>query len=336
MAVYYSINDFSKEKWQGSEDIIEGICPVGITLFFAKQKSGKSLLARSLAIAFCNHEDEFLSYKINGNKNLIYFALDDSEKTLHNRFDDLNGFNNFFLVTPNCFAEAKRYYPVHTNAACFDMIVDKIIQKHGPVSLVIVDTLEKIRESDSIRNYAKEVEEISFHKQRAEQQGYNLFFVHHSTQYSNGDPFQNYYGSNGLGAEVDVVIAMLDTDSSEIQRLLINGNNLANAEILVSRDRDLRYHIEDLSNSEIIEDRPHKAYLEIIKFFTRQANNDENRKYEWNGQYQDLITELDLDVDPRSLGKILNKYAKALNEFHITYQTKRKKDGVHLFIKIER
>ena len=336
MTLYYTIEEFSQLPENNSSDVVEGIFPVGITLLFATQKTGKSLLSRDIAINLSNNSGDIFGFHIHRSGNIVYFALDDSKKTLHSRFDSLVHLDKCFIVTNDCLEEAEVVSCAYTKVGYMNTIVEEIIRNHGEVSMVIIDTFEKIRKKDNCRDYSSEVEELHFLKNHAEKHSYNLLLVHHATKYSNGDPMSQAYGSNGLLAEVDVIIRMDRTEDSDVQRLTIRGNTLADHEILIRRNEDFTYTLVNSEYPDLIIDAPEKAYVQIIKYFTRKSQEAENGQYTWSGEYQDFIADLDLDIDPRGLGKLLHKYEKAFLDSHITYEIKRKTSGMFATISIAR
>lgn len=333
---FYNGKEFSNLKSEQKEDIIEGICPVGLTLLFGPEKVGKSLLTRSLIVSLCNDSTHFLQYPILRKGNIVYFALDDSENTLHARFDCFSKFDNYYIVTSRTFLECQKYGGQYSKIGYIFSIIDSIINKKGPVTLVVVDTLEKVRNSYSKRDYAHEVEDLNILKCKAEEIGANFLLVHHATKSNNIDPLQNYYGSKGLGAEVDVLISITNTSDQNVQSLQITGNNIQKKEILISRNAELEYSIENMNREDLLQNIPEKALIQLVKYFTKKAQLSINGKYKWKGQYADLITEADLDIAPKSVGKLLQNNEKQLSECHISFKISRKNYGLVVEIIVDR
>lgn len=333
---YYSLDAYSKLSNYQQNDIIQGICPVGLTLLFGPEKVGKSLLVRSLSLSVNDGSQTFLDYSILRKGNVVYFALDDSETTLHNRFDEFSNDSNFYVITSKCFMEAQRYGTQYSKIGYIFQILDSIIQNEGPVVLVIIDTLEKIRDVDSKRDYAHEVEDLNVLKIKAEEIGVNILLVHHSTKNNKLDPLQNYYGSKGIGAEVDVLISINNTTDPKIQSLMVTGNNLAKKEILISKNTDLKYQIENMNREDLIQDVPEKALIQLIKFCTKNAQSSPSRKYHWTGMFSDLITDADLDIPPKNVSRLLKDNEKQLSECHISFSLCRKKFGMVATLDIDR
>lgn len=333
---YYTIEKYSRQKSNCKEDIIKGICPVGLTLLFGPEKVGKSLLIRSLTMSLCDGSSDFLKYPIIRKGNVVYFALDDSETTLHTRLDPFKDFQNYFIVTSKNFIDCQKYGGYYSKIGYIFSILDNIIHNEGPVVLVVVDTFEKIRNTESKRDYAHEVEDLNILKCKAEEIGANFILVHHSTKSTNVDPLQNYYGSKGVGAEVDVLMSINNTTESNIQSLLITGNNIPKREILISKNKNLQYQIENMNREDLIQSIPEKALIQLIKFFTRKAQASADRKYTWQGLYSDLIADADLDIAPKSIGRLLRDNVKQLTECHITFKITRKNYGMVVEIVVDR
>ena len=336
MALYFSLEEFKNQKSDNIQDIIEGICPVGVTLLHATQKTGKSLLTRTLMNSVCENKTDVFGYKINKKNNCLYFALDDSESTLHRRYDELSSLNNCYIVPKKIFNNYKKHSGEFTKIGYFNYIIENFIKDKGKLSLVIVDTFEKIRNPNSLRDYATEVEEVSLLKSKAEELGYNLFLIHHSNKSKDSDnsnPLEGYYGSNGIGAEVDVIMKLRNTSDKNIRSLFIGGNNVKESEVLLSMNQNLFFEESKIDKSDLLlDDFPEKTFIQIIKYFTREAHKKENKKLNWTGSYADLVTYANLDLNPSSVGKFLKKYKKGFEANQIKYNIKRGNKGMILTV----
>ena len=334
--LFYTAKEFSQINTESTEDIVDGICPVGLTLLFGPEKSGKSLLARQLAKSVSEGDGDFLNHKVKIKGNVVYFSLDDSMKTIHSRFDRFDHYDNFFIITPHNFNEAQRYGKEYTLIGYVFMILDEIREKYGRISYVVIDTLEKVRKNIEKRDYASEVKELNVMKQKAEEMGSNFTLVHHSTKNTKNDPIYNYYGSKGVGAEVDVLISLTNTDDKNIQSICIAGNNIPREELLVSKNEQFQFQIENINREELLSDETEKSCLKVIKYLTEHAKNSPTKKYHWEGMFSDLITEMDLDITPKKINRMFSGHASDFESSRITFNIKRKKQGMNVFLNIDR
>lgn len=315
-----------------TEDIVQDIAPIGTTMLYATMKQGKSLLGLSEALSVANtNVDTWLDLKIK-NGNVLYFGLDDSDKVLNERLNKYcDNLPNFYVVNSKTYREYCSTLNGMSNGNKFNTIVNDFISQHGSVSLVIADTFEKIRFNKD-RTYNSEVEEVSILKQNAQYYRYNLLLIHHATKFKDGNLFEFFYGSNGLGAEVDVLMTLQDSGDSDYQYLYARGNAFEDKKLLIHRSDDLKYELASINEADLVEDFPDKSYLKILKYFTKQRNTiiDNSECFTYQGEYQDFIQTLDLDIDSRGLGKLLKKYEQRLNEQHIYFNTKHLRNGMHL------
>lgn len=336
---FKTAKEFANEIPLYTDDIIKDICPVGVTLLYASMKQGKSLLAISAAKSVAAGEEKWLDFPIITGGMVLYFGLDDTNQELHKRLNQYADIENFYIVTKEMYKQycAHPYLNGMDDQVKFNCIVNDFISQYGHVSLVVADTFEKIRNTYSSRDYANEVKEVSILKNNAESKGYNLFLVHHSKKDENHNDFGAFYGSNGLGAEVSVMLHLTESSNSDYQILKSRGNNSEDTSILVERRPDLTYASVPIEEADLIEDNPDKEYIKIVKYFTKQTWIEKNDNYyKYRGEYQDFITLLDLEIDPRNLGKLLKKYQEAFEEQHITYSVQKSNSKLYLEMVIDR
>ena len=82
--------------------------------------------------------------------------------------------------------------------------------------------------------------------------------------------------------------------------------------------------IETMNREDLIQDVPEKALIQLIKFCTKNAQSSPYRKFHWVGMFPDLITEADLDIPPKNVGRLLKDNEKQLLECHISFSICRR------------
>ena len=82
-----------------------------------------------------------------------------------------------------------------------DEQLEKFVREHSDTKLIIVDTLQKVREalSDSY-SYSSDYEVIGKLKQFADRHGVCVLIVHHTRKQPAGDSFEMISGTTGLRA----------------------------------------------------------------------------------------------------------------------------------------
>ena len=85
-----------------------------------------------------------------------------------------------------------------------DEQLEKIVREHRDTKLIIVDTLQKLREmmSDNY-SYSSDYEVIGKLKQFADRHGICILIVHHTRKQPTGDSFEKISGTTGLSGCAD-------------------------------------------------------------------------------------------------------------------------------------
>lgn len=301
-------------KMDNKEDIVEGICPVGITLLYAQQKTGKSFVALDLAVSVASKKN-WLKYNIAKNGNVLYLAFDDTKRTIVNRFEK-HSLKRLKIATYDKYIEVikTKEFNGYNSMGKLNHFIELFIKKYGQVSMVVVDTFQKTRGNITEISYSSEVLELNTLKMQSQKYGYNILLVHHEKKGNNdNNVFQSSYGTNGLGAESDVLIRLgrINMTSKTVD---ITGNNIPTERYVITQDNNGSFTLSE-DKDDLIPDNPDKTYLSVIKFMYNSLNN--KKSFEWKGSAQELVATLDLDIDPRRLGRILTIYEKDLEENNI-------------------
>lgn len=90
-----------------------------------------------------------------------------------------------------------------------DEQLEKSVREHGDTKLIIVDTLQKVREmvSDNY-SYSSDYEVIGKLKQFADRHGVCSLIVHHTRKQPAGDSFEKISGTTGLSGCADGALIM--------------------------------------------------------------------------------------------------------------------------------
>ena len=90
-----------------------------------------------------------------------------------------------------------------------DEQLEKFVREHSDTKLIIVDTLQKVREavSDSY-SYSSDYEVIGKLKQFADRYGICILIVHHTRKQPAGDSFEKISGTTGLSGCADGALIM--------------------------------------------------------------------------------------------------------------------------------
>lgn len=310
-------------------DPIEGICPPGLTLLYAQPNCGKSYLGLTIARAMVAGEKEIFGFKINRHTPVIYFSLDDTSKTLKERIEDLGlgDHDNFIIVDENDFSMVENVMEFDGIDGCIVnfTVREAAKQKESTPGLIIVDTWEKIRTTKD-HDYSSEVEELAPLKRRAEQIGYNVLLIHHANKYgrTKNNKFADYYGSNGVAGETNVMMKLELIPDTSVYLLSIEGNSYrGKPELHLVRDDDGSFKICPEEEVNLIPEVPEKDFSKIRRFMILNARKEASNKFSYVSDYGQFCVDADLECSNVGLGKLLKKYRPAFAEDGITFWTER-------------
>ena len=174
--------------------IIDGLLYPGTYLFVGAPKVGKSFLMAQLAYHVSTGK-ELWENEVRQGK-VLYLALEDDysrlQKRLYRMFGTDGTDNLYFSVSAK-----------NLNGGLFEQL-EKFISENPDTRLIIIDTLQKVRESATEKySYASDYEVIAQLKNFSDRYGICLLLVHHTRKQSSDDKFDMISGTNGLLGAAD-------------------------------------------------------------------------------------------------------------------------------------
>ena len=184
-----SMNELYENVYQSRPYIIDGLLCMGTYLFVGAPKVGKSFLMAQLAY----HVSMGLplwNYQVHKGI-VLYLALEDDYSRLQERLFRMFGING----TDNLYFAI---YAKQLNSGLEDQL-QKFVREHSDIRLIIIDTLQKIREAGSEKlSYASDYEVVGKLKQFGDRNNLCLLLVHHTRKQQADDKFDMISGTNGL------------------------------------------------------------------------------------------------------------------------------------------
>lgn len=308
-----SMNELYETVYQGRPPVIDGLLYSGTYLFAGAPKVGKSFFMAQLAYHISTGQ-KLWDYNVHQGT-VLYLALEDDYQRLQERMSRMFGVEG----TDNL------HFAVYAKqlGAGLDEQLEKFIREHRDTRLVIIDTLQKIREvSTDAYSYANDYDIVGRMKQFADKHGVCLLLVHHTRKQQAGDKFEMISGTTGLLGCADGAFLLQKEKRTDLSATLdIVGRDQPDQKLHLIRDADKLIWQLDHAETELWK-RPPDPLLEKIAAVLTEDNPI------WNGSATELAALLQDDMQPNILTRRLNVKAGELrNEYQIDYSIKRTRNG---------
>ena len=300
-----SMNELYDHVFPGKPPVVEGLLYPGVYLFVGAPKVGKSFLMAQLAY----HVSMGLplwGYEVRRGT-VLYLALEDDYPRLQERLYRMFGADSaggLFLSVS-----------AHTLGGGLEKQLEGFVQEHPDTQLIIIDTLQKIREAGDERySYASDYEVITKLKRFADASGVCVLLVHHTRKQQADDRFDKISGTNGLmGAADGAFLLQKERRTDSAATLDISGRDLQDQRLYLKKDEERLVWELERRETELHKEPPDPVLEAVAALVTAE-------RPEWNGTATDLAAVLGLDIQPNALTKRLNVRAgKLLLDFHIGY-----------------
>ena len=290
--------------------LIEGLLGTGAYILAGAPKIGKSFLVAQIAYQVSTGQDLW-DYKVHGGT-VLYLALEDDTKRLQERMARMFGVGDTDRLH---FA---------TEAGMIGKDLDKqlenFMREHPDTVLIIIDTLQKIREAvgDSY-SYASDYDVIGRLKQFADSYNICVLIVHHTRKQPAGDTFDMISGTNGLMGAADGALLMKKekrTDSTATLDLSSRDN--PDQKLYLEKNQDSLIWELDHAEAELW-----KAPADPILEKVGEIVNPDTPY--WEGSSTELADLLQVDLAPNHLSKHLNVNSGRLrSEYSVCYSRVKK------------
>ena len=184
-----SMNELYETVYQSRPPVIDGLLYSGTYLFAGAPKVGKSFFMAQLAYHISTGQ-KLWNYDVHQGT-VLYLALEDDYQRLQERMSRMFGVEGTDSLHFAVYAKQL--------GAGLDEQLEKFIRDHPDTRLIIIDTLQKIREvSTDAYSYANDYDIVGRMKQFADKNGVCLLLVHHTRKQQAGDKFEMISGTTGL------------------------------------------------------------------------------------------------------------------------------------------
>lgn len=316
-----SMNDLYENVYQSRPPIIDGLLYTGTYLFVGAPKVGKSFLMAQLAY----HVSTGLplwGYSVRQGT-VLYLALEDDHRRLQERLYRMFGTEGTDSLHFAIYAKQL--------GGGLEEQLKKFVREHPDTRLIIIDTLQKIREAGGEKySYASDYEVITGLKQFADESGVCLLLVHHTRKQQADDKFDMISGTNGLlGAADGAFLLQKEKRTDRAATLELSGRDQQDQRLHLNRDMERLVWQLERTETELRREPPDPVLEAVAALVVEE-------RAEWRGTATDLAAALGLDMKPNALSMRLNVRAWRLSsEYHIRYESARTHTGRTIKLTLE-
>ena len=243
---------------------------------------------------------------------VLYLALEDDYARLQRRLSGMFGVecaDNLYFAT-----QAK------TLNEGLDKQLEEFLKEHTDARLIIIDTLQKVREVGGDRySYSSDYEIVTKLKSFSDKYGICLLVVHHTRKLESEDSFDMISGTNGLLGAADGAFIMHKKKRTDNEAVMdIVGRDQPDQELTIEFDRERCVWKFKKAETELWKQPPNPLLEAINNFLTED-------KPEWEGTATELVSQLpDMQIQANVLSRKLNVVnSQLLNDYGIFYDNKR-------------
>lgn len=292
----------------------KGLIYAGTYLFVGAPKVGKSFFMAQLGYHVSMGLDLW-DYPVRKGT-VLYLALEDDYARLQKRLSRMFGMEsseNFYFATQS----------KNLNEGLEEQL-KQFVKEHTDARLIIIDTLQKVREVGGDKfSYASDYEIVTKLKAFSDEHGICLLVVHHTRKMESSDSFDMISGTNGLLGAADGAFVMQKEKRTDNKAVLeVAGRDQQDQRLLLDFDREQCVWKLTKAETELWKE-PADPILEAI------AKVVSEEKPKWSGTASELLLLLpDLEIQPNVLTRKLNIGAEQLFvNYGIRYESNRKCTG---------
>ena len=300
--------------------LIDGLLYSGTYIFAGAPKVGKSFLMLQIAYHVATGTPLWGFSVLQAN--VLYLALEDDYSRLQERLYRMFGVE----------ATSSLHLAINANSLT-EGLVEQIagyIRKQEDIRLVIIDTLQKVRDGGSEGyTYANDYDSITKLKKYSDQTGICILVVHHTRKMESSDPYERISGTNGLlGAADGGFILSKDRRTDDTATLEVVGRDQEELTITLRKNREsLTWELDNMESMPF-QPPPDPLIVAIAQFM--------DGRDQWTGIASELLSQLpEVDLAANTLIRKLNVLSGELyNRFGISYVPNRRTSDRKTFLLI--
>ena len=308
-----SMTELYQTPYKSRPPIIDGLLYGGAYILAGAPKIGKSFLVAQIAYHISTGK-KLWDYDVHQGT-VLYLALEDDYQRIQSRMFMMYGVedssNLYFATAANKIGNG------------LDEQLEFFINEHPDTKLIIIDTMQKIREvGGEAYSYASDYEIIGRLKQFADKHCICVLIVHHTRKQPAGDTFEMISGTTGLLGCADGSLLMQKKKRTALEATIdVVGRDQQDQILYLSKDPNTQIWNLDKTETELHREPPDPVLETVARLVTSEQP-------EWTGSPSELAEALNTGMAANALTKYLNvKCGRLTDEYNIVYENKAKHSG---------
>ena len=308
-----SMTELYQTSYKSRPPIIDGLLYGGAYILAGAPKIGKSFLVAQIAYHISTGK-KLWDYDVHQGA-VLYLALEDDYQRIQSRMFMMYGVedssNLYFATAANKIGNG------------LDEQLEFFINEHPDTKLIIIDTMQKIREvGGEAYSYASDYEIIGRLKQFADKHCICILIVHHTRKQPAGDTFEMISGTTGLLGCADGSLLMQKKKRTALEATIdVVGRDQQDQILYLSKDPNTQIWNLDRTETELHKEPPDPVLEAVARLVTSEQP-------EWTGSPSELAEALNTGMASNALTKYLNvKCGRLMDEYGISYENKAKHSG---------
>ncbi len=316
----FSCEELSQRIYASKPFLVKGLLSAGLTILAGSPKVGKSWLVMHLCMQIAKGEPFLgLDTKRSG---VLYIALEDDERRLQKRMFTISEEMpaNFYMTT-----------------RCSRMSDDDEFRKellmfwieHKDVRLIVIDTLQMVREQGRDMSYANDYSEISQIKSLADTLNIAVLVVHHTRKQGDSDYMNEISGTNGIAGSADTLMVLKkEKRSSRDATLSCTGRDIEDREITMHLDRETCVWQKTGDNHDADAEDVPREIIDLVGFMMDQkafkgTNTEFAAAFSQHRRHE---------INPSQLKRIMNRYRFDLLDRGVRFESIRDRNSRILIV----
>ena len=308
-----SMTELYQTSYKSRPPIIGGLLYGGAYILAGAPKIGKSFLVAQIAYHVSTGK-KLWEFDVHQGT-VLYLALEDDYQRIQSRMFMMYGVED----------SEKLHFATVANKIGngLDEQLEFFMREHPDTKLVIIDTMQKIREvGGEAYSYASDYEIIGKLKQFADKHSICVLTVHHTRKQPAGDTFEMISGTTGLLGCADGSLLMQKKKRTALEATIdVVGRDQQDQILYLSKDPNTQIWNLDRTETELHREPPDPTLEAAARLVTSEQP-------EWTGSPSELAEALNTGMAANALTKYLNiKCGRLKDEYGISYENKAKHSG---------